>query len=168
MAYAQQGSAVLFGTNATSGTPPTFTLYGQAGTTVSGYAAPIVSGANVSHQAANETITNESGEIVAAIAHGEYLECTFDLIPSGADLATARLTSRLPAVGSTMVTAGFDVIPMGPFTDGLNVAGGSAPETSRWIYVGGGSIRLSSEGHATLSLPMKRYPSIVGGTAIVN
>lgn len=169
MAATQQGTAQIFGTSAANGVPPTFTVYDATGTTLgAGWVSPIVSGLSVSHQAEVDTVKNESGEVVAVIGHGEYLEATFEFIPSGSSLANARLAGRLWPLGASVVTAGFDVVKMGPFADGLNVAGGSAPETSRWIYMGGASERLSSDGHATVSVPLKRYPGIVGGTAITD
>ena len=169
MAATQQGSAVIFGISAASGTPATFTVYDASGTTLgAGYVSPIITGANVNHSAEVDTIKSDSGEVVAVIGHGEFLEATFECIPSGTTVANARKAAVLPPLGATVITAGFDVIRMGPFADALNVAGGSPPENSRWIYMGGGSVRESSDGHATLSLPLKRYPGIVGGAAIID
>ena len=169
MASYQQGTAQIFGTSATSGVPPTYTVYDATGTTLgSGWVNPITASVSVSHQASVETVTNESGDVVAVIGHGEYLEATFELIPSGSSVANARKAATLFPLGSTVVTAGFDVIRMGPFADGLNVAGGSAPETSRWLYNGGATDKITSDGKAGLSVPLKRYPYIVGGAAIVD
>ena len=169
MSAATQGSAVIFGVSATSGTPPTYTIYDQSGTTLgSGYVSPTTSGASLIHSASTDTVTNESGDVIAVVGHGEYLECTFDLIPTGTTAANARKGATLPPLMSSVVTAGFDVVRIGPFADGFNVAGGSVPETSRWLYYGGGSVKISSDGHATVSLPLRRYPGIVGGAAIID
>ena len=170
MSAATQGKAPIFGVSATAGTPPTFTIYDQSGSSLAaGYINPITSSASVTHSASTDTVTNESGDVVAVIGHGEYLEATFELVPVGATtVADARKAATLPPLMSSIVTAGFDVIRMGPFTDGLNVAGTGGVENSRWIYNGGGSVKISSDGHATVSLPLRRYPGIVGGTAIVD
>lgn len=169
MAYESQGKAVVFGTSEASATPPSFTLYAPGGTSVAGYVTPITNGASITHQAASEMIANEAGEIAANLGHGEHIECSFDLIPAGSSDANAKTSATIPALGSTMVTTGLKIIPAGPFTDALNVAAsGGLPAQARWIYMGGGSVRLSSEGHATLSLPMKRFPAITGGTALTN
>lgn len=170
MASYQQGTAQIFGTSATSGTPPSYTVRDASNNTLgTGWVNPITSGVSVSHQAATETVTNESGDVVAVIGHGEYLEATFEFIPSGNSVANARKAATLFPLGATVETSGFDVIRMGPFADGLNVnSGGVAPETSRWIYMGGASDKLSSDGKATMTVPLRRYPSIVGGAAIVD
>ncbi len=168
MAYASQGTAPLFGTSATVASPITFTIYNQSNTSLgSGYVMPTVTGWNVTHQADNIKTKDSHGNIQSTTGHGEYLECQFDLVPDGTSLANSRLASTLPPIMSTVVISGADVFPSGPFADAINVAGGSAPETSRWIYEGGGSVRQSNDGHAVVSITLRRYPNIVGGTAIV-
>ena len=167
MAYATQGTAPLFGTSASNGSPITFTIYDQAGTTLgAGYVMPVVGGFNVTHNADNIRTKDASGDIQSTTGHGEFLECQFDLIPDASSPANSRLASRIPPLMSTVVISGADVIACGPFADSINVAGGSPPETSRWIYEGGGSIRMTQDGIAAVSLTLRRYPKIVGGTAI--
>lgn len=174
MAATQQyvgGKAVIFGTSATSGTPISFTIKtpGSGSTSLTGYVYPIITGVNVSHQAETDMIKNESGDVVAVITHGEYLEATFECVPSGGTLADARTSATLPALGSTVIITGADVIPIGSFADGINVTDGDSTTIGkRWIYLGGGTVRTSSDGHATMSLPLKRFPGVTGGTAIVD
>jgi hypothetical protein len=67
-----------------------------------------------------------------------------------------------------MTVSGGPITAVGSFSDALNVGSGSLPATAKWIYAGGGSIQRSSDGHATLNLTFRRYPLIVGGTAITS
>ena len=167
MASYAQGKAVVFGTSATSSTPGTFTLYPPtAGSTaVTGYVAGTVSGINVNHAAESSMIKNQDGDVDAVITHGEYLEATFEIIASGTTKDLVKLHASLPEANSTLAISGLEIIPMGPFSDGLNVSGASLPLMARWIYTGGASVRLSTDGHATISLPVKRFPALVGATA---
>lgn len=167
MAQATQGAAKIYGTSADPATPMTFTLYGLNGSSVAGYVVPSVTGVSITHNTENSRTKNSGGEYDSTTCHGEFLEGQFDLLPSGTTEANAILSARIPAAGSTMVIAGASVIPCGSWADAVNVAGGSAPETSRWIYEGGGNLRMTNDGHTVASLTFRRYPNIVGGTAIV-
>lgn len=170
MPNTSQGGAVIFGISSTSGTNPTLQIYKPDGSDfLTAYVSPNISGVSVQHAVRSEPIIGDAGDPVAIIGNGDYLEATFECIPFGTTTANARKSAMLPPTGSSVVTTGFDIIPQGPFADGFNVnAGGAAPETSRWLYFGGGSIKISSDGKATVSLPLKRYPKIVGGVAIVD
>lgn len=167
MSFAQQGGAIQFGTEAAQGTPVTFTIYNQAGTSLgSGYVMPTVNNYSITHNAEIARSKDGSGEINHIIGHGEYLEATFELVPKGDSLANSRKAMTAPPLLSTVVIAGAPVFPMGPFADAVNVAGGSAPETSRWIYEGGASDRITSDAPAAVSMTLRRYTKIVGGAAI--
>lgn len=164
MSFATQGAAPIFGSAGI-----TFTIYDQAGTTLgSGFVMPTVSGFNLTHNGEVARTKNASGDVDAVTGSGEFIECAFTLLPTGTSAANALKSSLLPPLMSTVVISGAKVIRVGPFTDAINVAGGSAPENSRWIYEGGGSVQFSSEGHATLNVTLRRYPGIVGGAAITS
>lgn len=152
-----QGTVPIRGTSATVGSPITFTILGPGGTApiASGYVTPIVSGITITHQGSSDTVLNGDGEIVGVGAWGEYFEATFTLIPVGASEAAARLSATLPPLMSTVEIAAADPIQAGSVSS-IIVASG----TSRWLYVGGGSLSLSQDGQATMTLPLRRYPSV--------
>jgi hypothetical protein len=164
MGYATQGAAPLFGAGA-----PTFVLNDAAGSAVSGYVMPTVSGYNITHNVGATETKDESGDIDAVTFHGEYIECAFTLLPTGTTSANALASATIPQPGATMTVSGGPITKVGSFSDALNVSGsGGLPGTAKWIYAGGGSIQRSSDGHATLNLTFRRYPLIVGGTAITS
>lgn len=163
MGYATQGAAPLFGAGA-----PTFVLKTAANVDVSGYIMPTVTGYNITHNVGSAETKDESGDIDAVTFHGEYIECAFTLLPTGATSANALASATIPQPGATMTVTGGPIMKVGSFDDALNVGTGSLPATARWIYVGGGSIQRSSDGHATLNLTFRRYPLIVGGAAITS
>lgn len=165
MPSATQGAAPLFGSG-----PITFTLYpSSGGAAISGYVMPTVTGYNITHNVGLTETKEESGDIDAVTFHGEYIECVFTLLPTGSSTANALNSARIPEPGSTMTISGAPISRVGSFSDALNVASsGSLPDTARWIYSGGGSLQRSSDGHATLNLTFRRYPAIIGGTAITS
>lgn len=165
MGFATQGAAPTFGTAAV-----TFTIYppNDGTTAYSGYLMPTVTGYNITHGVGATETKNASGDIDAVTYHGEYIECAFTLLPTGSSTANTLASSRVPAPGSTMTISGAPVTAFGSFSDALNVSGSSLPLNARWIYTGSGSIQRSSEGHATMNLTFRRYPGIVGGTAITS
>jgi len=165
MGYATQGAAPLFGVGA-----PLFALKtpGNGTTDVVGYIMPTVTGYNVTHNVGVAETKDESGDIDAVTFHGEYIECAFSLLPTGASSTNALASARIPEPGTTMTVSGAPIFSAGSFADALNTGTGSLPATARWIYIGGGSLQRSSDGHAVLNLTFRRYPSIVGGTAITS
>lgn len=164
MGYATQGAAPLFGAGA-----PTFVLNDAAGSAVSGYIMPTVTGYNITHGVASTETKNESGDIDAVTFHGEYIECAFQLLPTGATSAEALASARIPQPGATLTISGAPVMAVGSFSDALNVSGsGGLPGTAKWIYYGSGTVARSSDGHAALNLTFRRNPLIVGGAAITS
>lgn len=162
-----QGTVPIRGTSAAVGTPVTFTITTAAGGSISGYVMPITSGIQITHTASRDNVIDGDGEVVGVGAWGEYLEATFTLIPSAATLANARISATLPTVLSTVAITGADVIAVGPFADAINVTSGD-PGGNKWIYEGGGSLSVTAGGQTTMTLPLRRYPEIAGGTAIVS
>jgi hypothetical protein len=166
MGHATQGSAPRFGTSSVAATPITFTIYDQAGTTLgSGFVMPSVNGWNLTHNVEVARTKDSNGDITATTGHGEMLECQFDLLPIGSTLADMRKSLTLPPVMATVAITGADIFPAGSFVDAINTNGSS---TQRWIYEGGGSVSASNEGHARLSVTLRRYPGITGGAAITD
>lgn len=171
MSAQTQGAAVGFGTfggSAGSRTPITFTVYDAAGTTLgSGFVMPSVTGFNLTQNGEVTNTKTGNGDYDSHTVHGEYLEASFDLLFVGSSEANQAKAERGWPPGSTVVISGAPVRAMGSFTDAINVAGGSAPETSRWHPMPGMSIRRTNSGESTGSVTMRRYPGIVGGAAIV-
>lgn len=171
MPAATQGAAPGFGTyggSSGSMTPITFTVYDAAGTTLgSGFVMPTVDGFTLTHNYETATTRKGNGDYDSHTAHGEYLELSVDLVFTASSLSALANVERGFPLGSTIVISGAPVRPMGSFTDAINVAGGSAPETSRWHPMPGMSIRRTSSGTSTGSVTLRRYPGIVGGAAIV-
>lgn len=172
MSAYSQGGAPGFGTygGSTSGslTPVTFTVYDGGGTTLgSGFVMPTVDGFTLTHNYETATTRKGNGDFDSHTAHGEYLELSVDLVFTADSLANHAKVERGFPLGSTVVISGAPVRPMGSFTDSINVAGGSAPETSRWHPMPGMSIRRTSTGTSTGSVTLRRYPLIAGGAAIV-
>jgi hypothetical protein len=164
MGFATQGAAPIFGSGAVA-----FSLYAPGGgSAISGYIMPTVTGYNITHGLGTTETKDESGDIDAVTFHGEYIECAFTLLPTGSTSGNALTSAKVPAPGSTMTISGAPASEFGSFTDALNVSGSTLPQSARWIYAGGGSIQRSSDGHATLNLTFRRYPLIVGGTAITS
>lgn len=171
MASQTQGAANGFGTyggSAGSRTPVSFTVYNASNTSLgAGFVMPTVDGFTLTHnyETANTRLGN--GDYDSHTVHGEYLEMSCDLVFVGSNENNLALAERGFPPGSTIVIAGAPVRSMGSFTDAINVAGGSAPETSRWHPMPGMTIRRTSTGTSTGSVTLRRYPGIVGGAAIV-
>jgi hypothetical protein len=128
---------------------------------ISGYVVPIVSGVQLTHQGSSDTVISGDGEIVGVGTWGEYFEATFTLIPSGASNAEGLKAATIPQLGSLVTITAADDIQAGTITaPSSNTGVINAATTTRWIYLGGGSLSLTSTGQASLSLPLKRYPSI--------
>jgi hypothetical protein len=151
----------IFGTSKTT-TPVSFELR-EANTTLitsAGYVMPTVSNYDLTHNASSTQSSNGSGDIDASATFGEFLEATFELVPAGSSLANAELSCRIPPLGATLVISGANTITAGSFADAINSGSGS-----RWIYEGGGSLRFTSDGFASVSITCRRYPSIAATTA---
>ena len=167
MAAILQGKGYVFGTSA-AGVVGSYLGYltstdGSSAMTA-GYVAtkiPVAEGASLSHNAEVERVQDTDGDYTGLIITAEYVECTFDMRPEGSSVANALGAATIPPVGATFVITNLPIIAAGSFADVLNVdTGGSAPETHRWVYEGGGSLRLSNTGKAMVTLPLRRYPGI--------
>jgi hypothetical protein len=171
MASQTQGAANGFGTyggTAGSRTPVSFTVYNASNTSLgAGFVMPTVDGFTLTHNYETSNTRLGNGDYDSHTVHGEYLEMSCDLVFVGSSEANLALAERGFPPGSTIVISGAPVRSMGSFTDAINVAGGSAPETSRWHPMPGMTIRRTSTGTSTGSITLRRYPGIVGGAAIV-
>lgn len=163
-----QGGGIIGSLAAVAGTEPTITVYDHSGTSLgSAWVVPLLEGISATPQVeATGRLLNYQGDIVAVHWAGEYYEATFRVKPFGTSLANAVKSAHMLRFGFTIVTAGFPVIVGSPFTDLLNVTTGD-PGGNRWIFEGG-SLELSNNSPAGRSITLRRYPKIVGGTAITS
>jgi len=146
------------------GVPAVFVMNSASGSAVTGYVTPNIQSGGITHGLESSKIKSTTGEYVGIILHGEMLECTFDCIPEGSVLdvnfattGSPSISARLPVVGGQVQITGLPIIPIGSFTDAFNT---NATNVQRWVYEGGGSIKGDSGSHWTMTLPLKRYPSI--------
>jgi hypothetical protein len=152
------------------GVPATFVAYqsNAHGSTVVGWVMPNLQAADITHHASEEMIRSKSGAITSGIVSGEYLECTFQLIPESDSVANAAKSAAIFSAGTTFVISGMPTIAAGPFPDAFNVdSGGTAPATSRWIYFSGGSSKHSNTGIVTQSITLRRFVELDGLTDAV-
>ena len=152
------GTAHLFGI------PATFTAYNATptGDAVSGYIMPNLTSADVKHVASSDMTHAKTGGITNLTVSGEYIECTFELIPEGTSVANATTSGNIFAAGTTFGITGMPAIIVGPFADAWNVTGSTSPLQNRWIYTDGGSSRHSSTGKVIQTVTLRRFPDITG------
>ncbi len=165
-----QNGAFIGRLEAAIGTPPTLTVYNRSNTSLgSAWIVPLIQSFSLSLKSVvdGDMTVDYSGDVAAVHWSGQYLEATMRVKPFGSTLADAIKSAHGLDHGYSVVTAGFVVIPCGPFADALNVAGGSAPETSRWIYMGK-PIDLTGGQAAEQTITLRRFPKIIGSTAIVS
>jgi len=125
---------------------------------LAGYVSPNVQSLKVSHSADRIAVKSMAGVTTGLIFNDDQLECTFEVIPEGTTIANAKLAAGIPAAGTSFTISGLAVITCGGIADALN---------GLWIYEGGGSVNGVSDDKWTLTMPMKRYPGISSGTAII-
>jgi len=165
-----QGGAFISRLEATVGVAPTITIYNKSNTSLlTAWVVPLIESFQITPVAVvNKQMTvNYTGDVVAVHWSGVYLEAEIRVKSFGSTLADAIASSHGLEYGFTAVTSGFIVVPMAGFADAYNVAGGSAPETSRWIYTGG-PVDIRGGDAAGRVLTFSRFPKIVGGTAVVS
>ena len=149
------------------GVPATFVAYNPDGTSVSGYIMPNLQAADITHHASEEMIRSKTGAITSGLVAGEYLECTFQLIPESDSVANAAISATIYPAGTTFAITGMPAVAVGPFPDAFNVSGSTAPTKNRWVYFSGGSSKHSNTGMATQSITLRRFVELDGLTAAV-
>lgn len=158
MAVTFQGKGYVYGT------PASFTAYDTSNVSLgAGYISPATESASVTHNADVERVQDSDGDFAAVIMTGEYVECAFDLRPEGTSVANAKLAATLPPIGATFQITGMPIIAVGAFVDVFNTDGSDA---KKWIYEGGGQLRMTNTGKAMVSLTLRRYQGITPGAAI--
>lgn len=176
MSWKNQGAAKTFGVAQAVGMAPVLTLYNAAGTSLgTAYVSPTITSASVTHSFASDETKDANGDIDAVIYHGEYIEISLEIIPTGtsntsgtAGYISALLGMTQPPIGSSASISGAPIFPAGPFADAINVDVSSATTAAAWRYAGGWSSKFSSEGHGTVTATFRRYPKLLGMVAITS
>ena len=155
-----QGVAYVFGS------PATISLFNSTSTSVPVFTGALTSTANegfdLSHECDTEEVKNTSGEVVGHIVSNNRLTLNVNCIPSGSTAALALITAYLADGNGTAVISGAKEVTCGGIANAINTSA-----SGRWIYAGGGSVKFTNTGKATVSLPLKKYPSITAGQAEV-
>jgi hypothetical protein len=147
-----QGLAYQFGS------PASVTMYGIDNNTAVFTGLASIESYDVTHEADTEEVRNSAGEVVGHIGYNERVTLNLNLIPSGADAAAAlAFCSLAPVNGTVQITGAPNITLMGS-SNVLN--------TGRFIYAGGGSVKMTQSGKAMVSITVKKYKNLTTGAAI--
>lgn len=147
-----QGLAYQFGS------PATVTMFDTDNTTAVFTALASIESYDLTHEADTEEVRNSAGETVGHIGYNERVTLNLNLIPSGANAAAALAFCSLAPVNGTVGITGAPVIKMMGTSDILN--------TGRFIYAGGGSVKMTQSGKATVSITVKKFKNLTTGAAV--
>jgi hypothetical protein len=154
-----KGLALVYGTKAT------VKVYDSANVLLLTAGIATLESMDITHECDSEQIKNSSGEVVANVSAGDRLSATFNIIPSGATVADAKLAAAITKGNGRVNVTSADAVNIGSdFTAGPPVTG-SDSINGDWIYIGGGSLKFTQSGKAMLSLPCVKYAGINGATA---
>ncbi len=157
-----KGLALVFGTKAT------VKVYDSANLLLLTAGIATLESMDITHECDTEQVKNSSGEVVANVSAGDRLSATFNIIPSGATVADAKLAAAISNGNGRVNVTSADSINIGSaFTAGSPVTGTDSINGD-WIYIGGGSLKFTQSGKAMLSLPCVKYAGINGATAAFN
>ena len=147
-----QGLAYQFGS------PATVTMYGIDNSTAVFTGLASIESYDVTHEADTEEVRNSAGEVVGHIGYNERVVLNLNLIPSGATAAAALAFCSLAPVNGTVEITGAPNITLMATANVLN--------TGRFIYAGGGSVKMTQTGKAMVSITVKKYKNLTTGAAI--
>ena len=147
-----QGLAYQFGS------PATVTMYGIDNSTAVFTGLASIESYDVTHEADTEEVRNSAGEVVGHIGYNERVTLNLNLIPSGANAAAALAFCSLAPVNGTVEITGAPNITLMGTANVLN--------TGRFIYAGGGSVKMTQSGKATVSITVKKFKNLTTGAAI--
>lgn len=153
-----QGLAYQFGS------PATVTMYSSDNTTAIFSSLAQIESYDLTHDADTEEVRNSAGEVVGHIGYNERVTLNLNLIPAGANAAAALAFCSLGPVNATVKISGAPAINMMGKTDILNtddVASGG-----RFIYGGGGSVKMTQSGKAMVSITVKKFKNLTAGAAV--
>ncbi len=113
---------------------------------------------DLTHESDTEEIRNSGGEVVGHIGYNERVTLNLNMIPSGANAAAALAFCSLAPVNGTVSITGAPVIKMMGVADVLN--------SGRFIYAGGGSVKMTQSGKAMVSITVKRFKNLTTAAAV--
>ena len=113
---------------------------------------------DITHEADTEEVRNSGGEVVGHIGYNERVTLNLNLIPSGADATAALAFCSLAPVNGTVSISGAPNISMMGTANILN--------TGRFIYAGGGSVKMTQSGKAMVSITVKKYKNLTTAAAV--
>ena len=147
-----QGLAYQFGS------PATVTMYRSDNSTAVFSSLASIESYDITHEADTEEVRNSAGEVVGHIGYNERITLNLNLIPSGANAAAALAFCSLGPVNGTVEITGAPNISMMGTANVLN--------TGRFIYAGGGSVKMTQTGKAMVSITVKKYKNLTTGAAV--
>jgi hypothetical protein len=147
-----QGLAYQFGS------PATVTMYSSDNSTAVFSSLASIESYDITHEADTEEVRNSAGEVVGHIGYNERITLNLNLIPSGANAAAALAFCSLGPVNGTVEITGAPNISMMGTANVLN--------TGRFIYAGGGSVKMTQTGKAMVSITVKKYKNLTTGAAV--
>ena len=147
-----QGLAYQFGS------PASVTMFDTDNSTAVFTALASIESYDITHEADTEEVRNSGGEVVGHIGYNERVTLNLNLIPSGANAAAALAFCSLAPVNGTVGITGAPVIKMMGTADILN--------TGRFIYAGGGSVKMTQSGKAMVSITVKKFKNLTTAAAV--
>jgi hypothetical protein len=147
-----QGLAYQFGS------PASVTMFDTDNSTSIFTALASIESYDLTHEADTEEVRNSAGETVGHIGYNERVTLNLNLIPSGANAAAALAFCSLAPVNGTVGITGAPVIKMMGTADILN--------TGRFIYAGGGSVKMTQSGKAMVSITVKKFKNLTTAAAV--
>lgn len=147
-----QGLAYQFGS------PATVTMYSSDNSTAVFSSLASIESYDITHEADTEEVRNSAGEVVGHIGYNERITLNLNLIPSGANAAAALAFCSLGPVNGTVEITGAPNISMMGTANVLN--------TGRFIYAGGGSVKMTQTGKAMVSITVKKYKNLTTGASV--
>jgi hypothetical protein len=147
-----QGLAYQFGS------PASVTMFDTDNSTAVFTALASIESYDLTHEADTEEVRNSGGEVVSHIGYNERVTLNLNLIPSGANATAALAFCSLAPVNGTVGITGAPVIKMMGTSDILN--------TGRFIYAGGGSVKMTQSGKATVSITVKKFKNLTTAAAV--
>ena len=133
-------------------------MYGINNTTAVFTALTSIESYDITHESDTEEVRNSAGEVVGHIGYNERVTLNLNMIPSGANAAAALAFCSLAPVNGTVSITGAPVIKMMGVADVLN--------SGRFIYAGGGSVKMTQSGKAMVSITVKKYKNLTTAAAI--
>lgn len=136
-------------------------MYGIDNTTAVFTSLASIESYDITHEADTEEVRNSAGEVVGHIGYNERVTLNLNLIPAGANAAAALAFCSLAPVNGTVEISGAPIIAMMGTANVLNTT-----VSGRFIYAGGGSVKMTQSGKAMVSITVKKFKNLTAGVAV--